>query len=495
MIHRFLKWSPWRGLILGFGLILVLLAGCGREPFPPLQDESYLIGAYYYQWFPHNFGRGFLREKLYPAQEPVLGRYSSRDVKAVEQHISWCSRYGIDFLALDWWPMVPRVNSVISDVFLKARNIEDIKFCVFYESYGVGFRAEMGATVFSDEITELFVADVLQMADLFFDHPSYLKINGRPVVFFYVTRTFYGRYAEALARVRAELKKKGHDPFLIGDEIFWKVIATEPNRAGKKGVEVVDPPLMTTRPQPERIKLFDAITAYNMYESQFKHHAGYGARSAFLREVGAKYEEYRRAAPRSTALVPGLIPGYNDRGDRPNDANYVIPRQWDRGSGEGSFLTRSFERLGFRFADPRLNMIMITSFNEWNEDTMIEPTARRPATTRDVSDQGDFFTRGYAYSGYGTRYLEVVRDQVCSVAGQVRDRTGRFRQGVEILAWQGKEIVGRGRTDARGFYTLSRLRMPPGQYLVGPRDGVRRTVEVGPDRTTGRVDFILDQNG
>ena len=474
-------------------MILVLVAGCGREPASRVQEEGYLIGAYYYQWFPENFGRGYLREKLYPAQEPALGRYSSRDIKAVEQHISWCSRYGIDFLALDWWPGVSKINSVIPEVFLKARNIGDIEFCIFYESYGLGFKAEMGATVFSDETAEEFVADVLRMAELFFDHPSYLRINGRPVVFFYVTRTFFGRYAEALARIRTELRKKGHDPFFIGDEIFWKVIATEPNRAGKKGVEVVDLPVMTSRPQPERIKLFDAITAYNMYESQFKHHAGHGAKSAFLKEVGDKYREYRQAAPGSIALVPGLIPGYNDRGDRPNDANYVIPRQWDRGWEEGSFLAKSFEELGFRFLDPGLNMIMITSFNEWNEDTMIEPVAPRPAATRDVSDSSDFFTQGYPYSGYGTRYLEVIRDKVCAVAGQVVDRTGHGRQGVEVLAWQGDVLVGRGRTDVQGFYTLSRGSMPPGEYLVGPREGARRVVRVEPEGATVKMDFTLDR--
>ena len=151
-----------------------------------VQDEKYLIGAYYYQWFPHNFTRGYLREKLVPPQPPQLGRYSSRDPKAVERHIAWATRHGIDFLALDWWPGVDKVNSVISESFLKARNIGDIKFCLFYESYGAGFRAEYGSTIFSDEMTENFVADVVKMAGLFFDHPSYLRVDGRPVVFFYV---------------------------------------------------------------------------------------------------------------------------------------------------------------------------------------------------------------------------------------------------------------------------------------------------------------------
>ena len=82
------------------GLALVFLVpGCGGQNPPPLQDQKYLVGVFYYQWFPHNFSRGFLRQKLSPPQPPYLGLYSSRDPKVVEQHIRWCSRYGIDFLA------------------------------------------------------------------------------------------------------------------------------------------------------------------------------------------------------------------------------------------------------------------------------------------------------------------------------------------------------------------------------------------------------------
>jgi hypothetical protein len=52
-------------------------------------------------------------------------------------------------------------------------------------------------------------------------------------------------------------------------------------------------------------------------------------------------------------------------------------------------------------------MITITSWNEWNEDTAIEPTIAAPATSEDAT-----YTEGYAYEGFGTRYLEIVRDEL-----------------------------------------------------------------------------------
>ena len=426
-------------------------------------------------------------------QPPQLGRYSSRDPRVAEQHIAWASRHGIDFLALDWWPGVDKVNSVISESFLKARNIGDIKFCLFYESYGAGFRAEYGSTIFSDEMTENFAADVLKMADLFFDHPSYLHVNGRPVVFFYVTRTFYGKYAQALERIRAELGKKGIDPYLIGDEIFWKVTATTPNRAGEKGVEVKEVPAFSQHPQKERIRLFDAITSYNMYESEYPAHGGYGAESRHIPDVIAKFREYREACGGKVALVPNVMPGYNDRGDRPNDKHYAIPRQWAEGGAEGSFLARSFDLLGFPFADPGLNMIMITSFNEWNEDTAIEPTQTTAPTAADSSESGDFFTQGFTYQGFGTTYLETVRDKVCSAWGRVRDGQGRPVRGAGVLAWKGNRIVGRDATDTEGYFTLSRLHMPPGEYEVGLEAGRSRIrIRVEKDRAAVLGDLPSD---
>ena len=477
-------------LLCAAGALTWLLGFRGPET---IQDQKYLVGAYYYQWFPHNFTRGYLREKLSPPQPPVLGRYSSRDPKVVEQHIAWASSHGIDFLALDWWPGVDKVNSVISESFLKAKNIGDIKFCLFYESYGAGFRAEYGSTIFSDQMVENFVADVLKMAGLFFDHPSYLRVDGRPVVFFYVSRTFYGKYDEALNRIRAELNKKGIDPFLIGDEIFWNVTATLPNRAGKTGVEVVDIPVFSKEPQKERIRLFDAVTSYNMYESEYPSHAGYGARSRHIPEVEAKYREYRKACGKKVALVPNVMPGYNDRGDRPDDAHYAIPRQWDKGQAEGSFFVHSFQRLGFPFADPRLNMIMITSFNEWNEDTAIEPTVSTPPASGDDSESGEFFTQGYTYQGFGQTYLEIVRDQVCAVWGRVVDGAGRPVRGARVRAWKKKRLVGRDETDSQGLFTLSRLRMPPGEYRVELEGGGSAvTVQVEQGRAARAEDLVRD---
>jgi hypothetical protein len=75
----------------------------------------------------------------------------------------------------------------------------------------------------------------------------------------YLTRTFTGDFVRAVASLRQAMRNRGHDVFLVGDEVFWKV---SPAGAGKP-----EHPL-TEEPQKERVRLFDAITSYNMYEGE-----------------------------------------------------------------------------------------------------------------------------------------------------------------------------------------------------------------------------------
>ncbi|VAX16902.1 hypothetical protein MNBD_NITROSPINAE01-1751 [hydrothermal vent metagenome] len=474
------------------GIVAILLFFSFWAKSPDLFNNGYSVGAIYYTWYPKNFKQGYLRARIKPAQTPVLGIYDSMDTSVAERHIAWASRYGIDFFSIGWWPWRDEQNRVIKDTFLKAKNIDDIKFSIFYETWSLNFDRKTGSTIFDDKSEEKMIADFVKIADLFFDHPSYLKIDGRPVVYLYLTRTLYGSYKQAFLKLRRELKTRGHDIFLIADEVFWGVVPSEGfGKPVPNPEKVHNNPYLTPEPQYERIKIFDAITSYNMYESGSKGFKGYGSKSSFFHEVGAKYKEYIKVANGMAAFVPGIIPGYNDRGVRSGENHFAIPRRYAPDLPEGSFFAEAFNQLAFPFMDPRLNMVMITSWNEWNEDTSIEPLANAEATSSDVSDD-KFFTEGYLYEGYGTKYLEVIRDKVVAVAGRVTDVAGDGVADVAVCGWKKNKKVTCDKTDHAGYYTLSRLHIKTGVAEVGI-DGreSRLTVTVDKEKSATGVDFKI----
>jgi len=52
---------------------------------------------------------------------------------------------------------------------------------------------------------------------------------------------------------------------------------------------------------------------------------------------------------------------------------------------------------------------LINSWNRWQWDSQIEPVATAEPTNTDVSPEGNFYTEGYRYTGYGMDRLTVVR--------------------------------------------------------------------------------------
>lgn len=459
-------------------LLVILITGCGK-PAP----ERYLVGAYYYLWFPYNFNqRGYLRKILDPPQTPILGIYNSADPDVAEKHISWCSRYGIDFLVIDWWPNRPQLNKVIDSGFLRAVNLDDIKWCLFYETQSLGINRATGSIIWTEDKIDRLISDFLELSGRYFNHPGYLKINGRPVIFMYLTRNFSGKTVLAIEKVREALSERGIDPFIIADELFWRVTV----HAGG------DFSGWTEAPQEIRIGLFDGITTYNIYETMRQNHQGYADESRYLPEVEEIYRKYRDICGDEILFVPNIIPGYNDRALRPRADHYVIPRQWKEGAPSGSLFAELFDRLGLAFIDKKVPMLMITSWNEWNEDTAIEPLTPSSATTRDFSGSSDRFTCGYSYVGFGKTYLNIIRDKVVAVSGRVLDQNEEPVRGIIVEGWSGEKKIVSDQTDYNGCYRLSRLLMGKGKYLVKVKDrNIQQEIEVNEAGTAYGVDFQI----
>ena len=194
---------------------------------------------------------------------------------------------------------------------------------------------------------------------------------------------------------------------------------------------------------------------------------GSGNSSTFLPEVQDLFREYHSAIDKKIKFIPSTIPGYNDRGVRLSENHPAIPRQFQPGGEEGSFFSQALKRTVLPFIDPEIPMVLITSFNEWNEGTQIEPTRETALTTTDQSLDKTSYTQGYAYQGFAEKYLAILQDTFMAICGKVvAAEEKKALVKVELKVFKGEKILAATWTDRQGFYNLSRLNLPPGSYEV-----------------------------
>jgi hypothetical protein len=374
-------------------------------PPPPTLGDRALVGAYYYLWNPQNLAQGWLRNRLRPPQRDMQTQAETPDHGAAED-VAQAAAAGIDFFAVNWWPDRPEQNRRLDEAVLPALG-DRMRFCIFYETQQLGFDAADGTTLLGRAQATRLAADFADLARRYFGRPDYLTVDGRPVVVLYLTRTLVGDVVGAVTAARQAAREAGFEVLLVGDEIFPTVARLGPRRG----------PTVTT-PQPARAELFDALTGYNLYEPRRRDEAGSGATSPFLADARHLYDVYRYATGGRVPLVPGVIPGFNDRGVRSKLGHPVLPRQWAPGEPEGSFLAHALDEFAIPLLDDRLPMVLVTSWNEWNEDTAIEPIEATAPTSVDDSRTGRAFTDGFPYAGNGTAYVDVVGDRFAASAGR-----------------------------------------------------------------------------
>ena len=366
---------------------------------PPTLRERTLVGAYYYLWNPANLTQGWLRGALDPPQPDARDQASTPDGGAAVD-IDEASSHGIDFFAVNWWPNRDALNRRLDETLLAAPNLDRMQYCIFYETQDLDFDVATGTTRLGPAKIRALAADVTDLARRHFGHPQYLRVDGRPVLILYLTRTMVGDVAGAVTAVREAAKAEGFDVLLVGDEVFWQVAPLGPSRRAA-----------VRAPQAARAELFDAITAYNLYEPGRPELAGHGATSPYLAESRRLYDVYRFATGGRVPIVPSVIPGFNDRGVRPRLRHAVVPRQWAPGDAEGSFLAHALDELAIPLIDERLPMVLLATWNEWNEDTAIEPVAVTEPSAADTSRTRRSLTDGHPYAGHGNAYVDVVRER------------------------------------------------------------------------------------
>jgi glycoprotein endo-alpha-1,2-mannosidase len=346
-------------------------------------DLRPVIGAYYYPWYgvhdrplSHDW-RNLMRVKLDPPQKPLVGLYRSDNPEVIAEHLAQSRRAGLDFWAVSWWGPDSGTDRTIREAIFKHPDACQLRYAVLYESTG-----RLGG--FDRPRYDNLIEDLAYLEKHYFKHPHYLRINGRPVLFIYLSREYFrGRGLDELAEVRRQFP----NVYIVGDDVF--------------GAEY----------QADWAKRFDAVTSYDIYGQSMGPHK---ATSRAVETLANNYANAKKVANSAgTAFMPAVAPGYNDtavRPGHPGTPRYFIDQP---DSKEGDLFRALIRKAALPHLDGRCGrLLMVTSFNEWYEDSQIEATAGDAETAAvDSSYSKSHFTGGDRYTDYGPLYLDILREE------------------------------------------------------------------------------------
>ena len=301
------------------------------QGWPPRAEGERLVLAFYYNWFDENT---WTPSKVpdFPTQP-----YVSRDRAAMARHIDQAKSAGIDALVVNWWgPQGDNQTETNLRIMLD-------------EAAARGFRIAVDVDLNSPYLRSAgaIQAAMSTLLNSHAQHGAYLKVDGKPVVFFY--------------NQDARLSTGG-----------WSAIrsAVDPGRNSlwiQEGTNV--------SPLAE----FDGHHLYSVTWAN-RTDMSYTA-NKFARLVRAKAAAL--GAPK--VYVATVMPGYDDRKTGRGNA-FAVGRE------DGAYYARSWQAAIGSAPD----WVVITSFNEWPEGTYIEPSQAYGNLFLDLTAQWSAAFRGSA---------------------------------------------------------------------------------------------------
>jgi hypothetical protein len=282
--------------------------------------------------------------KSWEGRYPILGFYPEEEQWVADKHLEWASNYGINFFAYDWYwdGAQPQLDHAIKN-YLKSKGKQQVKFCIMWaNAYGHPKNLQ--------DFTEM----VRFWCQRYFPEPSYLRVEGQPLVFLFSPTELQrdaGRFGESVKSLLAKAKKIANDAGLPG--IYFVAISD-------------------TKPQPALLQLFlnQGFSAYTGWN-----YSG-GNKEQILDYDGMvdTYLSYYEAARNLSAPLPYLVPASPGADGRPWFGNKAIFRENPTPIKFARMLSSARELARGQTIGPKI--VMIEAWNEFGEGSYIEPTTQ-----------------------------------------------------------------------------------------------------------------------
>jgi hypothetical protein len=153
-------------------------------PEPQPARTEILIGAHNCPLWDADHPELWKQVIKHPERTPALGFYSQENPEVADWETLWAVEHGVSFFIYCWYrdgqggPVKTRFSSAIHEALFKSRYVSKMKFTIMWENQN---KKHAGVADLDDLMKNLLP----YWLDNYFRHPSYLKVDNRPLLFIY----------------------------------------------------------------------------------------------------------------------------------------------------------------------------------------------------------------------------------------------------------------------------------------------------------------------
>jgi len=350
---------------------MIAFAACSKDNGPAADDhfmnyeipevpvtQDYVVGAFYYD-IP-NFNANV-------KEVPVAGKYNMVNgvipPAVITKHLEYAQKAGLDYFLFSFrsanrdnngW----KRDSAMLKSYLDNAGGSPVNFALTYNlntgSYGINATTPLEKDAVK---LEQFFMDFERVAYLL-NNPRYMQVDGKKLLYITNAHNLFSNDNKAIyTTLRQRMKTLGFDLYLVGMQDRW----TPPARYFFRYKECVD-----------------AVYHQNMRPDGFDR---FYLLPQFI-DQNWKYSKKYYADNWNVDYVANVFPAYSWLINTPTSLNPNVDRK------DGGALYRQMCNVAKMNASEKTRLILIDSFNKWDEDLQIEPAA-----------------------SYGELYLDITRKQ------------------------------------------------------------------------------------
>ena len=153
-------------------------------PEPQPVKTEILIGAHHCPLWEADKPQMWDNVLKHPERTPALGFYSQENPEVADWETKWAVEHGISFFIYCWYrasqgePVKMRFGSAIHDALFKSQFVDKMKFTIMWENQSRGTAGVADEQDLMENLLPFWIEN-------YFQHPSYLKIDNKPLLFIY----------------------------------------------------------------------------------------------------------------------------------------------------------------------------------------------------------------------------------------------------------------------------------------------------------------------